>query len=73
MKDISGVGKFRYHFCDNLYTRHLMATYIKKLSNGEVRMIDICRFDFVDKWNKPLVRQVMTLLVGKIYQEVCGF
>ena len=50
-----------------------MATYIKKLSNGEVRMIDICRFDFVDKWNKPLVRQAMTLLVGKIYQEVRGF
>ena len=65
MKDISGVGKIRYHFCDNLYTRHLMATHIKKLSDGEVRIIGTCRFNFVDKWNKPLVRQAMTSLAGK--------
>ena len=31
LKDIPGVGKIRYIFCDNLYTRHNMATHIKKL------------------------------------------
>lgn len=44
-----------YVFCDNFYTRLSLANKIKEFTDDEVCVTGTVRYNYVDKYNKPLV------------------
>jgi hypothetical protein len=55
----------RVIFCDNFYTRHTLASSLKKITDGEARLIGTSRFNNVDATNRFYLKQAIEELENK--------
>jgi ribosomal protein L30E len=55
----------RVIFCDNFYTRHNLATLLKQITDGEIRLVGTCRFNNVDATNCFYLKQAIESLKDK--------
>jgi hypothetical protein len=73
-------GRFRWHikpkiyqdpnhkrviFCDNFYTRHTLATLLKKITDGEAHLVGTCHFNSVDAMTRFYLKQAIEDLKNK--------
>ncbi len=61
----------RVMFSDNFYTRHNLASTLKKITDGEVRLCGTCRFNNVDSTNRYYLKQAIEQM--KDMPEVHGY
>jgi hypothetical protein len=52
----------RVIFCNNFYTRHTLAASLRRITNGETRLIGTCRFNNVDATNRFYLKQAIEAL-----------
>jgi hypothetical protein len=52
----------RVIFCDNFYTRHTLAASLRRITDGETRLIGICRFNNIDATNGFNLKQAIEAL-----------
>ena len=52
-------------FTDNFYTRHVLGAALKLASDGEVKLIGTCRFNFIDAINRVRVKEALEVLKDK--------
>jgi hypothetical protein len=55
----------RVNFCDNFYTRHNLATSLKQITDGEIRLVGTCCFNNVDATNRFYLKQAIKSLKNK--------
>lgn len=55
----------RYIFCDNFYTRHVLARKILKFTDNEICMIGTIRFNLVDGGNRPTLKKALSQMSDK--------
>lgn len=59
VRDPSGKRVF---FCDNFYTRHTLASELKRITDGEARLCGTVKFTNVDSTNRPNLAQGISML-----------
>jgi len=53
-------------FCDNFYMRHTLASVLKKMTDGEARIIGTVRFTKVDATNQHYLKKAIKQLKDSV-------
>ena len=52
----------RVFFCDNYYTRHHLATALKKITDGEAVLVGTVKYNIVDGTNRVYLKQAINMI-----------